>query len=123
MAGIVPIEVIPSKGHDLVHMDDDKYLRMAWKMEAKKKSKNILSLSDLSQLENHLPLLDLETPFFLDQDLGENKASGITIAKTLHEKGFKNLYLCTGYRKKDLPDLPWIKDVLPKDVNFSQFLL
>ena len=51
-----------------------------------------------------------------------DKPPGEIIAKTLHEKGFKNLYLCTGYRKSDLPEIPWIKDVLPKNVDFINLI-
>jgi CheY-like chemotaxis protein len=118
MAGIVPISVDPCERYDLVYIDDDKYLRMAWEMEAKKKNKKILSLCDSSQIESILPQLTEETPFFLDRDLGEGKATGEVVAKNLYDKGFKNLYLCTGYRKEDLPEMPWIKDVLPKNIDF-----
>ena len=43
-------------------------------------------------------------------------------AKDLFEKGLKNLYLCTGYRKEDLQKFPWIKEILPKNVDFENFL-
>ena len=122
MAGIVPISVQTSPQFDLVYLDDDKYLRMAWEMEAKKQNRKILSISEPSQLESTLPQLGLETPFFLDRNLGEDKPKGEAIAKTLYDKGFKNLYLCTGYRKEDLPESPWIKEVLPKKVDFENFL-
>jgi hypothetical protein len=72
----------------------------------------------LPQLESKLDQLAVETPFFLDRDLGEGKPTGEVVAKNLYDKGFKNLYLCTGYRKEDLPEIPWIKDVLLKNVNF-----
>ena len=89
---------------------------------AKKQNRKILSISEPSQLESSLPQLGLETPFFLDRDLGEDKPKGEAIAKTLYDKGFKNLYLCTGYRKQDLPECLWIKEVLPKKVDFENFL-
>ena len=103
-------------------MDDDKYLRMAWELKAKKKNKKILSVGELSTLESNLYNIDLETPFFLDRDLGEDLPKGEDIAKDLFEKGFKNLYLCTGYRKEDLQEFPWIKEILPKNVDFENFL-
>ena len=122
MAGIVPISVKDASKFDLVYMDDDKYLRMAWELKAKKQNKKILSVGELSTLESNLSNIDLETPFFLDRDLGEDLPKGEDIAKDLFEKGFKNLYLCTGYRKEDLQEFPWIKEILPKNVDFENFL-
>ena len=52
----------------------------------------------------------------------EDLPKGEDIAKDLFEKGFKNLYLCTGYRKEDLQEFPWIKEILPKNVDFENFL-
>ena len=122
MAGIVPISVTEASKFDLVYMDDDKYLRMAWELKAKKQNKKILSVGELSTLESNLSNIDFETPFFLDRDLGEGLPKGEDIAKDLFEKGFKNLYLCTGYRKEDLQEFPWIKEILPKNVDFENFL-
>ncbi len=123
MAGIVPISVTEASKFDLVYMDDDKYLRMAWELKAKKQNKKILSVGEFSNLESNLSNIDLETPFFLDRDLGEDLPKGEDIAKDLFEKGFKNLYLCTGYRKEDLQEFPWIKEILPKNVDFENYLL
>ena len=122
MAGIVPISIVEKPKFDLVYLDDDKYLRMAWEMKAEKQNKKILSIAEPSILESNLSNIDLETPFFLDRDLGEDLPKGEDIAKDLFEKGFKNLYLCTGYRKEDLQEFPWIKDILPKNVDFESFL-
>ena len=90
-------------------------------IKSEKLNKKIISVGELSILESNLSNIDLETPFFLDRDLGEDLPKGEDIAKSLFEKGFKNLYLCTGYRKEDLQEFPWIKEILPKNVDFENY--
>jgi hypothetical protein len=49
--------------------------------------------------------------------LGEN-VKGEEIAKDIHDKGFEEIYLCTGYPADYFPDMPWIKEIVGKTPPF-----
>jgi len=58
-------------------------------------------------------LLDKNTPIFMDSQLGDG-IRGENLARDLHARGFRNLYLATGNRDA-LPPIPWVKEVVGKD--------
>jgi hypothetical protein len=129
MAEFVPLTSNPrlkerekkTKLYDLVHLDDDELMRITWSFKAKSSGKKILSLASPIELDQHLSEIDLNTEFYIDSCLGDNYPKGQEVAKDLYSKGYKNLYLSTGYEKEDLPEFPWIKEVLGKEPPASLF--
>jgi signal transduction histidine kinase len=110
-----PIEYPKVDLATIVHIDDDELMRMAWTYKASSSGKKLLSLASPLELEKHLPNLDPSASFYIDSCLGEGLPKGEDVAKVLYEKGFKNLFLSTGYDKEDLPNFPWIKEVIGKE--------
>jgi len=105
---------------DLILIDDNKTLTNAWKLTAEFSDKNIVVFNSISEAENEIHNYSLDSVVHIDSDLGEN-IKGEEYAKTLYEKGYKNLYLATGYEvsKFDLDKLYWIKKVVGKDPQFD----
>ena len=57
---------------------------------------------------------DKDSTFYIDSNLSDNQ-KGETIAKELFGKGFKNLYLATGYEPEEFCHLNFLKGVIGKD--------
>ena len=115
---LVDIKEIKEEKYDLIHIEDDHFLRMSWIMEANKKGKKILSLEKCEDLRPYLEIMSKGLNIYLDKDLGPHFMPGDQFGKQLYSQGFENIFLCTGYRKQDLPDMPWFKDILSKRPPF-----
>ncbi len=123
----VPIEIqhkpkidkVTSPTYDIVFIDDNLYLREFWKQAASKKNISLLALSTTSEFQDYQKQVTPQTKFYIDSNLGENEEKGEVFAKKLYEKGYRNLYLATGYQKENFPEMPWIKEVVEKSIPFD----
>lgn len=89
----VNAEAVPSKRlFDLVLIDDDLMIQELWTTEGDRIGKKVKAVKTLEELS--LDDIDPQTPFFVDKNL--SGISGLTIAKTLYIKGFKNISITTG---------------------------
>lgn len=101
----------------IVLVDDNIPLTMAWEMAAEESGVNLCIYHDPISLLNEIERFGKETTFYIDIILGDE--SGISISKSLFEKGFKKLYLITGKREIDYPkNVNWVLGILGKDVPF-----
>ena len=78
---------------DLVLIDDDVLIHGTWTMVARMKKHNLICCRSIEEfLDKNLPI---HTPVYLDYHFlsGDN---GMELAKTLYQKGFKNLHITTG---------------------------
>ena len=84
----------PAEGKiDLVLIDDDPLVHMTWRLRSKALNKKILTFSSLSSFEN--AEVDYMTPIYVDLHLG-TPYLGISVADTLHGKGFRKIHFATG---------------------------
>jgi len=111
LSAFVPIKVSgPADYVEYVYIEDDMLLRMGWERVAKKKKIKLLTLESPRKFENHLDKIDPETTqIYIDSSLGENEMKGEDFAKVLHDKGYKNLFIATGYEKERFAHLRWLK--------------
>lgn len=115
LAGFVPLEIQKHRLKvDVVVLDNDDLIIMMWKIAAHENSKSILCFSNRDALFAKLPEIDHSTPFYVDEDLG-NEEKGVVITKELFELGFKNLYLATGYPADQFKHITWVKGVVGKE--------
>ena len=89
----------------LVVLENDPLLIQTYRYIAQRKNKNIIIYSTFEELLSNLDKHTKEIPICLDYEL-DDEQNGIQVAKILHEKGHKNLYLASGYEfsKSDVPD-------------------
>lgn len=114
MAGFVPIEVKKMKiKYHLVLLDDDSLIHLAWKFAAKEKNDLILCFLTANELYAHLDEIDPLTRIFIDSNLA-GEESGEIVAKNLFDRGFKNLFLATGYDPGQFSDLSYLKGIVGK---------
>ena len=116
MASLVPIELEKEKQKlDCVLIDDDiDIIHTVWKISAKEKNKNILCLNDEPTFLTKYSELSSETPIYIDVNLA-NGVSGIDVAKRVHQLGFKNINLATGYEADSFDKPEYINSISGKD--------
>ncbi|MFX7816566.1 hypothetical protein ABTK28_21675, partial [Acinetobacter baumannii] len=66
------------------------------------------------QLRERLCQFSKDAEFYIDVNLANDNNSGVEVAHLLFEKGFKNIFLTTGYRANNFEHFPWIQKVLGK---------
>lgn len=101
-----------SKDHcEVIYIEDDKYLRMGWEKEAKKAGVNLIAIESpekFIEIENQL--CKQSSKIYIDQNYDDlSPIKGIDFAKELHEKGYENLYLATGYSSDSLNCPDWLE--------------
>jgi signal transduction histidine kinase len=94
---------------DLALIDDDELIRMTWKNRAADKSKTVALFENADDFLK--ADVSISTPIYIDFHLA-NGVSGIDVARSLKEIGYKNLYLATGESQIDMP--PYIKSLRGK---------
>jgi signal transduction histidine kinase len=99
---------------DFIFIDDSTYLTDAWQAQASLNSQKLLVFNSVEDVEHYIHLFSHETPLYIDSDLN-GAIKGEDLAKTLYEKGFVTIYLCTGRDESDFPEMPWIKKIVGKE--------
>lgn len=99
---------------DCVLIDDDMLVHMTWKMVAREKGLQVTAVSSREEFMGVCGSLDRSTPVYVDSNLGDG-VKGEELAKELHDAGFSNIYLATGYAPETFNPMPWIKGVVGKE--------
>lgn len=115
MAGLVPLSVEqPPERPDAILIDDDELVRMTWQSSAKKVGRKLRTFASADDFLMQADRLSADSPVYVDSQLGEGKR-GEEIAKLIFEKGFRTLYLATGYEPDHFPALPHIRAIVGKE--------
>lgn len=96
---LIPITTVDNKL--VVLIDDDKLIRYAWGEEAKKfpvKFWSFSSVDDFLSAEG----IPITATIYVDSDLNQG-LKGELLAEQIYQRGFKNIYLATGYEDVVLP--------------------
>lgn len=113
MANYVPIE-INEPNYSAVLIDDDEIVRMNWEAaasEAGTRFKSFKSPNAFLSWADHIPK---SASVFIDSNLGDGQ-KGELVAETIHEMGFNDIKLTTGYAPDDFSEIPWINEVVGKE--------
>jgi signal transduction histidine kinase len=95
--------------HDYVYIDDDALMLKHWQMRAKRKNLNLLTLKSVEDFELYLSKIDKEsTSIYIDSNLGDSKMSGEEFAQILHDKGYKKIFIASGYEASHFEHLKWL---------------
>lgn len=109
----IPIYIFSSEP-DFIFVDDSVYLTDAWKAQAELHGKKVVIFNTVNEVNTYIEYFPHNTPLYIDSNLGED-IKGEILAKSLHEKGFQTIYLCTGMDDTEFPDMPWIKKIIGKE--------
>jgi len=122
LAGYIPINVLEDinvHNPDYIFIDDAPMNHNNWKLVAKIKKKNLTTFYTADDFYNTMPSYKKDTKIYIDSNLADG-IRGEDVAKEIHKKGFKHIYLCTGYPKSsfNLDEMPWIEDIVGKEPPF-----
>jgi len=102
----------------VVHLEDDKYIRLAWSKEAQRKGKDLRSFANYEDLKSKLNDIPKEAIFYVDQELGTDQLRGAEVIKQLSSLGFSNFFLSTGHDSLEY-DTSLIAGLVSKSAPFS----
>jgi hypothetical protein len=121
LAGFVPIKVISQRSHDsdveYILIDDSKINCDNWNLMAKVYHKKVATFHSPDGFYANMAQFDKATKIYIDSNLAAN-IKGEEIAKDIHDKGFGEIYLCTGYPEEHFFAMPWIKEIVGKTPPF-----
>ena len=100
-------------GIDVILIDDDVLVREHWERRFQRSQKRLLTFDGERGLRNYPGKIALSATFFVDQEIQES-ADGLGVAKSLHARGFENVYLCTSHPGREFASVPWLRGVVGK---------
>ena len=102
---------------EYVLIDDEEMNRSSWKLTGKIRGKKVTTFDTADKFFLTMKDLDKAVKIYIDSNLSDG-IKGEHIAKIIYNKGFKNIYLCTGDAPSDFPVMPWIKEIVGKTPPF-----
>jgi signal transduction histidine kinase/CheY-like chemotaxis protein len=97
----------------IVLIDDDRLIHLNWAMYCKK---NGIPFQGFKSVEDFLKTsdsFDKSTRIYIDSNLGDG-IKGELESEKIFLLGFQNLFLATGYQKRDIEKPAWIKEIYSK---------
>jgi signal transduction histidine kinase len=111
------IKIKDTHNPDTILIDDDPLVRKNWEIRAKKKNIRIKIFKSAEDFLKEADEHSKDALIYIDSELS-NDIKGEEVAKLLYEKGFKNIYIETGYSKDKFKDNKYIKDIISKEPPF-----
>lgn len=100
--------------YDAILIDDNSLIQLLWTLSAKKHHKKLGVFSSPSDFYDQFNSHYESIPIYIDYCLGDG-LSGQDVAKNLHSKGCKQIYLTTGYEPDYFEPMPWIQGIVGKE--------
>lgn len=97
-------------------IDNDELVRLTWESKARKQGIVFYSFNNSKELFIKLPEIPLDSIFYIDSELDYEK--GEEVAKILHERGYINLNMCSGYGESKFSHLSFINTTIGKSPPF-----
>ena len=101
---------VETKIKEIVLIDDDQFTHLSWKRSSLEQDFKLHGFYSVDEFLNSAEKFNLNTPIFIDSNLGENK-KGEVLSEDIFKLGFTELYLATGMSKADIVQPYWIKGV------------
>lgn len=119
MAGSVPIELQKHRvKYDAVLIDDDKDItHLCWSLYAKENEKSFKGFSAIEEFFDEAFGIHPDTPIYLDSNLGIG-VKGESFVPAIAARGFKTIYIATGYEASSIPLSNAIKGVVGKEPRY-----
>lgn len=119
LAAYIPITIMGNKPTtlDLIFIDDNEEMINSWTFQAMMKGKKLTAFNDPDKFFAVAESYNKCTPIYIDSDLQKAKR-GEEYAQELYAMGFKDIYLATGYDKRQFQNMYWIKSIVNKTPPF-----
>jgi hypothetical protein len=100
---------------EAVLIDDDELIRMGWRLQAEKSGILLHTFSSpIDFLQNGIDI-EKSVAIYVDSNFGEGQMRGEVFVVQLHQAGYQNLYLATGYRQNHFSGLSFLKGIIGKE--------
>lgn len=121
LAGFVPI-AFENKNEvsapiEYVLIDDQEMNHSTWQIIGRMKKKNVATFFNSESFFKVAATLDKNVKIYVDSDLG-NGVKGEVVSREIADKGFSEIYLCTGFLAKSFGPMPWVKEIVGKKPPF-----
>ena len=103
-------------------IDDDELIRLTWAQSAKKNNIDLKVYSEPSLFIKESTNFDKNVSIYIDSNLG-NGIKGEVVAKEIHDLGFKNIYMSTGYESSHFEEMTHIRKVISKTAPWANVSL
>ena len=100
-----------------VLVEDDFLVRAGWQTMAEEKGYDLRVFSSAEDMLGSVSALARDTVIFSDSDLGDGM-KGEDLCRELHQMGFSELYLQTGFSGEAFSNVPFIKGLVTKTPPF-----
>jgi len=116
---LLPAEVLNddvsliNESSEIILLDDDELIRRMWTSLASRKSIPLKTFKTVDELESSIANFSKNTIFYIDSSLSDH-VKGETYSRKLFERGYRNIYLCTGYDASEFSNCDWLKGVIGK---------
>ena len=97
----------------IILIDDDKLVHINWRMYCEKNGFSFHGFKSIAEFLKVAQTFDKSTRIYIDSNLGDGIKGEIESEK-IYLLGFLNLYIATGYEKRDIDKPAWIKEVYSK---------
>lgn len=101
----------------VILIDDDKLFHYSWQLKATKMKIDLRCYTSVDNFITASSEVPQTSAIYIDSNL-ENDISGEEEAKRIHDLGFQNIWLCTGYTDIEISKYPWIKGIISKKPPF-----
>jgi hypothetical protein len=116
LAGLIPVNIQKSvRDIDSVLIDDDMFIRMGWENYAKENKIKLMTFSSTRTFKEYQSNFSKNIKIYIDSNFGEGEPKGEDFAKELHDKGFKHIYMATGYDAEMFSNFTFLKGVVGKE--------
>lgn len=92
----IPESTAAEQAYDCVLIDDDELVRATWRMAAQTQGHRLLLLANAEAFWSRAEHLDRNVPIYVDYRM-KTEASGKHLVQAIHDAGFSQLYIETGY--------------------------
>lgn len=100
-----------------VMIDDDKFMRQAWKIAASNKKIQLYTFPSVEDFLSFSDKIPKSSEIYIDSDLGSN-LKGEIISESIFNAGYQSIYLSTSFDDINISSYPWLKSLASKHPPF-----
>jgi signal transduction histidine kinase len=116
-AGTV-IEInFPLNANTYVLIDDDELTRLTWETKATQSKLELKTFKSIGEFDLSKDFISKDAFIYIDSDLG-NDIKGEKLALVLHNEGYRNISMATGFGSDSFTKLTFLKSVISKKAPF-----
>lgn len=107
----------PFNENTYVLIDNDELTRLTWEIKANQNKIELKTFMSFEEFDLNKNFISKDAFIYIDSDLG-NDIKGENFASILHNEGYTNISMATGYSSENFNKLTFLKSVISKKAPF-----